>query len=65
MEKVIVVVVVDLLCRQKYRFEPEHAAEFADFLLPMLHTNPARRISAAECLGHPWLRGIDGYEGCC
>lgn len=36
------------------------AAEgFAQFLLPMLHPDPARRATAAQCLKHPWITNTD------
>lgn len=36
------------------------AAEgFSQFLLPMLHPDPARRATAAQCLKHPWITNTD------
>ena len=38
---------------------PQTEAEvFADFLNPMLDLNHERRVSAAECLKHDWLKGV-------
>ena len=32
------------------------AQQLCDFLLPMLHFDPAKRASAADMLRHPWLQ---------
>jgi len=40
---------------EKYEWEDEAAEGFAQFLLPMLHPDPAKRATAAECLKHPWI----------
>uniref|UniRef100_A0A4W3IS72 non-specific serine/threonine protein kinase n=1 Tax=Callorhinchus milii TaxID=7868 RepID=A0A4W3IS72_CALMI len=40
---------------EKYGWPHEEAAQFTDFLLPMLEMVPEKRASAAECLRHPWL----------
>lgn len=40
---------------EKYKFSTEIAAEFAGFLLPMLHPDKAKRASSSICLKHPWL----------
>lgn len=40
----------------KYRLPPSEARLLADFLLPMLALDPARRAPAAACLKHPWLQ---------
>ena len=40
---------------EKYEWDPILARNFTDFLLPMLHYNPAHRSTAAQCLQHPWL----------
>ncbi|KAI5610089.1 SRSF protein kinase 1 isoform X1, partial [Silurus asotus] len=39
----------------KYEWSREDAETFADFLLPMLELIPEKRVTAAECLRHPWL----------
>uniref|UniRef100_A0A5S6R4F7 non-specific serine/threonine protein kinase n=1 Tax=Trichuris muris TaxID=70415 RepID=A0A5S6R4F7_TRIMR len=41
---------------EKYHWSANEASDFADFLLPMLHYDPAKRATAAQCLQHPWLR---------
>eukprot|EP00180_Rhodochaete_pulchella_P003552 Plantae.Rhodophyta-Rhodochaete_pulchella.ctg617.p1 GENE.Plantae.Rhodophyta-Rhodochaete_pulchella.ctg617~~Plantae.Rhodophyta-Rhodochaete_pulchella.ctg617.p1 ORF type:complete len:277 (+),score=38.17 Plantae.Rhodophyta-Rhodochaete_pulchella.ctg617:76-831(+) len=41
--------------REKYKFHPDDAESFSAFLLPMLAFDPRKRVSAAECLKHPWL----------
>jgi len=45
---------VDVLVN-KYNMDEDEAEFFASFLTPMLHFDPAKRASASECLGHPWL----------
>ncbi|CEP01042.1 hypothetical protein PBRA_008354 [Plasmodiophora brassicae] len=44
------------LLRKKYRFSQEASVEIAAFLRPMLHLDPARRVTAEAHLRHPWLR---------
>ncbi|XP_073674884.1 SRSF protein kinase 1a isoform X2 [Garra rufa] len=39
----------------KYEWPREEAETFADFLLPMLELLPEKRVTAADCLRHPWL----------
>eukprot|EP00923_Selenidium_pygospionis_P028222 GHVN01050839.1.p1 GENE.GHVN01050839.1~~GHVN01050839.1.p1 ORF type:complete len:979 (+),score=221.71 GHVN01050839.1:2704-5640(+) len=41
---------------QKYRFPPAEAANFSDFLLPMLELDPQKRSKASDVLLHPWLQ---------
>ncbi|XP_064604565.1 SRSF protein kinase 3-like isoform X2 [Liolophura sinensis] len=40
---------------EKYDWDPKDAQDLSDFLLPMLHFDPEKRATAAECLKHPWL----------
>uniref|UniRef100_A0A2D4GJM0 non-specific serine/threonine protein kinase n=2 Tax=Micrurus corallinus TaxID=54390 RepID=A0A2D4GJM0_MICCO len=40
---------------EKYEWPLEQAAQFADFLLPMMEYIPEDRATAAQCLEHPWL----------
>ncbi|XP_040268588.1 SRSF protein kinase 2 isoform X3 [Bufo bufo] len=40
---------------EKYGWPHEDAAQFTDFLTPMLEMVPEKRASAGECLRHPWL----------
>ncbi|XP_018109507.1 SRSF protein kinase 3 S homeolog isoform X7 [Xenopus laevis] len=40
---------------EKYGWPQEDAAQFTDFLTPMLEMVPEKRASAGECLRHPWL----------
>uniref|UniRef100_A0A672PSR0 non-specific serine/threonine protein kinase n=1 Tax=Sinocyclocheilus grahami TaxID=75366 RepID=A0A672PSR0_SINGR len=39
----------------KYEWPREEAEIFTDFLLPMLELLPEKRVTAADCLRHPWL----------
>jgi hypothetical protein len=52
--------------REKYEWNAQEAAEFSDFLLPMLHYDIHKRATALECLAHPWITGTypDDYEFC-
>ncbi|XP_074124515.1 SRSF protein kinase 2 isoform X4 [Sminthopsis crassicaudata] len=40
---------------EKYGWPHEDAAQFTDFLIPMLEMVPEKRASAGECLRHTWL----------
>lgn len=40
---------------EKYDWDPKDAQDMSDFLVPMLHFDPEKRATAAECLKHPWL----------
>ncbi|KAJ3435038.1 protein kinase superfamily protein [Anaeramoeba flamelloides] len=40
---------------EKYNFNPKNANEISNFLTPMFHYDINKRISAKECLQHPWL----------
>ncbi len=40
---------------EKYEWSTRDAAEFSDFLLPMLNYNIYERASALDCLNHPWI----------
>lgn len=39
----------------KYGWDRREAADFVDFLLPMLSPEPSQRATAADRLAHPWL----------
>ncbi|KAM8720954.1 hypothetical protein ACLKA7_006919 [Drosophila subpalustris] len=41
---------------EKFNWPRKEAREFANFLKPMLMTDPERRISAFKALMHPWLQ---------
>ncbi|KAL8164460.1 UNVERIFIED_CONTAM: SRSF protein kinase 3 [Gekko kuhli] len=40
---------------EKYEWPLEQAAQFTDFLLPMMEYIPEERATASQCLQHPWL----------
>ncbi|EDW66130.2 uncharacterized protein Dvir_GJ15853 [Drosophila virilis] len=40
---------------ERYNWSPNDATEFAEFLMPMLCTDPLRRVSAYAAINHPWL----------
>ncbi|XP_053156300.1 SRSF protein kinase 3 [Hemicordylus capensis] len=40
---------------EKYEWPLEQAAQFTDFLLPMMEFIPEERATASQCLQHPWL----------
>ncbi|KAF7661244.1 hypothetical protein LDENG_00266150 [Lucifuga dentata] len=40
---------------EKYEWSKEEAHSFSSFLLPMLDLMPEKRVTAAQCLSHPWL----------
>lgn len=52
--------------REKYEWNAKDAAEFSDFLLPMLKYDINRRATAYECLQHPWITSNypEDYEFC-
>lgn len=41
---------------QKYRVPEDEAKDLADFLMPMLHVDPAKRATSQQLLSHPWLK---------
>ena len=47
---------------EKYRWDERSAFEMADFLIPMLDFDPAKRATAEQCLRHPWLADDDVDE---
>ncbi|KAL1544092.1 non-specific serine/threonine protein kinase [Salvia divinorum] len=42
---------------EKYEFRKQEASEMADFLIQILDFVPEKRLSAAQCLNHPWISG--------
>ncbi|KAL3628041.1 hypothetical protein CASFOL_028143 [Castilleja foliolosa] len=42
---------------EKYEFNEQDANEMADFLLQILDFVPEKRLTAAQCLDHPWIGG--------
>eukprot|EP00928_Gymnodinium_smaydae_P070050 TRINITY_DN53992_c0_g1_i1.p1 TRINITY_DN53992_c0_g1~~TRINITY_DN53992_c0_g1_i1.p1 ORF type:complete len:825 (-),score=224.53 TRINITY_DN53992_c0_g1_i1:88-2562(-) len=53
---------LDEVLMQKYSHSEEEAAEMADFLMPMLTWEPAKRQSASDAIKHPWLDKWDEHE---
>uniref|UniRef100_T1L5Q3 non-specific serine/threonine protein kinase n=1 Tax=Tetranychus urticae TaxID=32264 RepID=T1L5Q3_TETUR len=48
-----------LQTNKKYKWEPQIAQEFTDFLKPMLEYDPEKRAKASDCLAHPFLADCD------
>ncbi|EFN58325.1 hypothetical protein CHLNCDRAFT_7891, partial [Chlorella variabilis] len=46
---------LEQVLQEKYFLPAAEAQQLRDFLLPMLHFDPAKRASAADMLRHPWL----------
>lgn len=42
---------------EKYDFCEQDASEMADFLVQILDFVPEKRLTAAQCLNHPWISG--------
>lgn len=42
---------------EKYEFSEKDASETADFLVQILDFVPEKRLTAAQCLTHPWISG--------
>ncbi|XP_042043213.1 SRSF protein kinase 1-like isoform X1 [Salvia splendens] len=42
---------------EKYEFREHDASEMADFLIQILDFVPEKRLTAAQCLNHPWISG--------
>lgn len=47
---------------EKYKFSSTDAADFADFLTPMLQVQPELRADAGGMVNHPWLSDALGLE---
>ncbi|KAK6138135.1 hypothetical protein DH2020_028115 [Rehmannia glutinosa] len=43
--------------KEKYEFNEVDANEMADFLVQILDFVPEKRLTAAQCLNHPWISG--------
>lgn len=43
--------------KEKYEFREQDASEMADFLVQILDFVPEKRLTAAQCLNHPWIIG--------
>lgn len=43
--------------REKYELNEKDANETADFLTQILEFVPEKRLTAAQCLTHPWIIG--------
>lgn len=49
-----------MVLTEKYEWSNADAMHFYEFLTKMLHYDPQKRATAAECLKHPWL--ADSYD---
>ena len=49
--------------REKYHFGVEESKRIAEFLLPMLELEPAKRANAGGMAGGRFLEGVRGMEG--
>jgi calcium-dependent protein kinase len=50
----------NLIINGKYEFKDEHLSEMAkDLISKLLQTDPKKRLSAFEVLGHPWLKDVE------
>ena len=47
---------LDRVLVEKYLWGEEEADAMTDFLTPMLHYSPLSRMTAKDCLAHPWLQ---------
>lgn len=45
------------MLKEKYEFREQDASEMADFLVQILDFVPEKRLTAAQCLNHPWIIG--------
>lgn len=43
---------------EKYEFNEKDAHETADFLTQILDFVPEKRLTAAQCLNHPWINEV-------
>ena len=41
---------------EKYKFSEKDADELAKFLCPLMDFAPEKRLTAGQCLLHPWLK---------
>ncbi|KAL6566897.1 hypothetical protein OROMI_015301 [Orobanche minor] len=42
---------------EKYEFSVQDATDMSDFLVQILDFLPEKRLTAAQCLNHPWITG--------
>lgn len=49
---------LDRVLLEKYEFAEQDAHALAEFLVPLLDFVPDKRLTAAQCLLHPWLAGV-------
>ena len=48
-----------MIIKGNYTLKDDISSECRDLLRQLLEINPAKRLSDAEILAHPWLQGID------
>uniref|UniRef100_A0A7N0VD67 non-specific serine/threonine protein kinase n=1 Tax=Kalanchoe fedtschenkoi TaxID=63787 RepID=A0A7N0VD67_KALFE len=48
---------LSMMPRKKYRMSERDANELADFLIPILEFVPEKRPTAGQCHTHPWISG--------
>lgn len=47
---------LDRILVEKYKFSEKDADELAKFLCPLMDFAPEKRLTAGQCLLHPWLK---------